>query len=240
MEQQRSKHWGGTAYPIPSLSSLRSRFVDLPAESLISGRCELRRDPINSAHVCHLVAFLQVCSQRAGSRPSGVGLLIAGRDTQGCHLYQVCPSGNLYDHVATAIGMALWQTRRSPLYPKLFWQLQFFHLTFRGEITSFKNIFGKFSFSDGQPASKRYNFTRAARAEGGNFGASHERHLHIAVVGVEMPFRVLDEDELRSPLAELAADTRWTCILLWHDCHWLWTAKKRFLHWLDYVGGMDI
>ena len=30
----------------------------------------------------------------------------------------------------------------------------------------------------------------------------------IAVVGVEMPFRVLDEDELRSPLAELAADTR--------------------------------
>lgn len=46
----------------------------------------------------------QSISQRAGSRPSGIGLLIAGKDQTGCHLYQVCPSGNLYDHVASAIG----------------------------------------------------------------------------------------------------------------------------------------
>ena len=29
----------------------------------------------------------------------------------------------------------------------------------------------------------------------------------VAVVGVEIPFRVLDEDELSSPLAELTTDT---------------------------------
>ena len=31
-------------------------------------------------------------------------MLIAGVDDQGTHLYQTCPSGNLYDHVAAAIG----------------------------------------------------------------------------------------------------------------------------------------
>tara|TARA_B100000405_G_scaffold142631_1_gene99843 strand:+ start:4346 stop:4726 length:381 start_codon:yes stop_codon:yes gene_type:complete len=46
----------------------------------------------------------QVVSQRAGSRPPGIGLLISGKDAKGCHLYQVCPSGNLYNHNAIAIG----------------------------------------------------------------------------------------------------------------------------------------
>jgi hypothetical protein len=31
-------------------------------------------------------------------------MLIAGIDEQGCHLYQTCPSGNLYNHIAAAIG----------------------------------------------------------------------------------------------------------------------------------------
>ena len=46
----------------------------------------------------------QISTQRSGARPSGVGMLIAGVDDQGTHLYQTCPSGNLYDHVAAAIG----------------------------------------------------------------------------------------------------------------------------------------
>lgn len=39
-------------------------------------------------------------------RPFGVGLLIASYDTtrQTPHLYQTCPSGNLYEFVASAIG----------------------------------------------------------------------------------------------------------------------------------------
>ena len=49
----------------------------------------------------------QISTQRSGARPSGVGMLIAGVDDQGTHLYQTCPSGNLYDHVAAAIGANL-------------------------------------------------------------------------------------------------------------------------------------
>lgn len=37
-------------------------------------------------------------------RPFGVGLLVASVDKNGPHLYQTCPSGNLYEYYASAIG----------------------------------------------------------------------------------------------------------------------------------------
>ncbi len=37
-------------------------------------------------------------------RPYGVGLLVAGYDVNGPHLYQTCPSGNVYEYYASAIG----------------------------------------------------------------------------------------------------------------------------------------
>lgn len=46
----------------------------------------------------------QVSTQRASKRPFGVGLLIAGYDSTGPHLYQTCPSGNYYEYRAMAIG----------------------------------------------------------------------------------------------------------------------------------------
>ncbi len=46
----------------------------------------------------------QVSTQMASKRPYGVGLLIAGYDETGPHLFQTCPSGNYYEYLATAIG----------------------------------------------------------------------------------------------------------------------------------------
>jgi len=46
----------------------------------------------------------QVPTQRYGRRPFGVGLLVAGYDSQGPHIYQTCPSANFYDCKAMAIG----------------------------------------------------------------------------------------------------------------------------------------
>jgi len=37
-------------------------------------------------------------------RPFGVGLLVASVDKNGPHLYQTCPSGNMYEYYASAIG----------------------------------------------------------------------------------------------------------------------------------------
>lgn len=46
----------------------------------------------------------QECTQSYVRRPYGVGLLVAGVDKTGPHLYQTCPSGNVYEYKAHAIG----------------------------------------------------------------------------------------------------------------------------------------
>ncbi|CAG0894017.1 unnamed protein product [Cyprideis torosa] len=47
---------------------------------------------------------MQMCTQRYDRRPYGVGLLVAGYDEKGPHLYQTCPSANYFDCKAMAIG----------------------------------------------------------------------------------------------------------------------------------------
>lgn len=46
----------------------------------------------------------QVFTQKAQKRPYGVGLLVAGCDKTGPHLYETKPSGDFYEYVAQAIG----------------------------------------------------------------------------------------------------------------------------------------
>eukprot|EP01132_Coremiostelium_polycephalum_P002830 gene2830-3516_t len=46
----------------------------------------------------------QIHTQRYGRRPYGVGLLVAGYDQLGAHIYQTCPSGNFYDYKSISIG----------------------------------------------------------------------------------------------------------------------------------------
>ena len=40
----------------------------------------------------------QVKTQKGSKRPYGVGLLIAGIDSNGPHLFETCPSGNYYEY----------------------------------------------------------------------------------------------------------------------------------------------
>lgn len=47
---------------------------------------------------------MQECTQSYVRRPYGVGLLVAGFDKTGPHLYQTCPSGNYFEFEAMAIG----------------------------------------------------------------------------------------------------------------------------------------
>lgn len=47
---------------------------------------------------------MQVCTQRYDRRPYGVGLLVAGYDDQGPHIFQTCPSANFFDCKAMSIG----------------------------------------------------------------------------------------------------------------------------------------
>ncbi|KAL6995704.1 RNA polymerase-associated factor [Sarracenia purpurea var. burkii] len=54
--------------------------------------------------VVQLADKAQVCTQRSWKRPFGVGLLVAGLDESGAHLYYNCPSGNYFEYQAFAIG----------------------------------------------------------------------------------------------------------------------------------------
>lgn len=47
---------------------------------------------------------MQTPTQIYGRRPYGVGLLIAGYDETGAHIYETCPSANYFDCRAMAIG----------------------------------------------------------------------------------------------------------------------------------------
>ena len=54
--------------------------------------------------VATVSAKMQIPTQRYGRRPFGVGILVAGYDEQGPHIYQLCPSANYYNCKAMAIG----------------------------------------------------------------------------------------------------------------------------------------
>ena len=72
-------------------------------------------DACNRRHACSALprqdptrltreARAQVCTQSSSSRPFGVGLLVAGVDQTGPHIYYNCPSGNYFEYKAMTIG----------------------------------------------------------------------------------------------------------------------------------------
>jgi len=70
---------------------LDSRYVfesPLPVSRLVSATAEKMQKP----------------TKVYGRRPFGVGLLVAGYDNQGSHIYQLCPSANYFDCKAMSIG----------------------------------------------------------------------------------------------------------------------------------------
>ncbi|KAG7757044.1 hypothetical protein KL947_003263 [Ogataea haglerorum] len=61
--------------------------------------------PLNVAKAVYSIADkAQDNTQSAGGRPYGVGLLVAGIDENGAHLYEFQPSGSVLEYVGAAIG----------------------------------------------------------------------------------------------------------------------------------------
>lgn len=54
--------------------------------------------------MARLSSKMHKCTLFYGRRPFGVGLLVAGYDVNGPHIYHACPSANYYDCRAMAIG----------------------------------------------------------------------------------------------------------------------------------------
>ena len=70
---------------------------------MVADKCQVARGKC-SGRCISITMSLQVCTQRASARPYGVGLLVAGLDQTGPHIYYNCPSGNYYEYKAMTIG----------------------------------------------------------------------------------------------------------------------------------------
>jgi 20S proteasome subunit alpha 6 len=137
--------------------------------------------------VSRLVAMIgnksQIATQRYGRRPFGVGLLIAGFDEKGAHIYQTCPSANYFDCKAMAIG-ARSQSARTYLERNLdkFPECSVEELVLHG--------------------------LRALRDTLPNEVSLTTKNCSIGIVGLNTPFTVSDDDQVQSFLHMIEGEPR--------------------------------
>jgi len=126
---------------------------------------------------------MQACTQRYDRRPYGVGLLIAGYDEEGPHVYQTCPSANYFDCKAMSIG-ARSQSARTYLEK----HLDEFKDSSLNELVRH----GILSLRECLPNDLELN----------------EKNLSIAIVGKDKQFKVHDDSDIAQYLELLTPAER--------------------------------
>lgn len=125
----------------------------------------------------------QAGTQGYDKRPMGVGLLIAGYDTSGAHIYQTCPSANYYDCKAMSIGSRS-QSARTYLEK----HLDEFKSVSLNELVRH----GLLALRECLPNDLELN----------------DKNLSIAVVGKDRKFEIFDDDNIEQWLALITAEER--------------------------------
>jgi len=165
----------------------------LAADARIFSRY-MRNECLNSKYaynspmpVSRLVSLIgsksQIPTQRYGRRPFGVGLLVAGYDDLGTHLYQTCPSANYYECKAMAIG-ARSQSARTYLEKHL-------------------NEFPTNSLDD-----LIRHALRALRDTLPNEIELSTKNVSVAIVGKDLPFTIYNDDNVKPYLDSIESDSR--------------------------------
>lgn len=113
----------------------------------------------------------------------GVGLLIAGYDTSGAHIYQTCPSANYYDCKAMSIGSRS-QSARTYLEKHLD---EFKGLTLNDLVRH-----GLLALRECLPNDLELN----------------DKNLSIAVVGKDRKFEIYDDENIQQWLDLITAEER--------------------------------
>merc|ERR1712048_408767 len=121
----------------------------------------------------------QKCTQFSSSRPFGVGLLVAGYDRTGAHIYQTCPSGNVWEYNSMAIGSRAQSAK-----------------------TYLERNFDKF---EDLPMDELVRHALLALRESAGSTDLTSDNVAIGVVGKDMPFTMMDEDQLTSFLEAMEA-----------------------------------
>jgi len=124
----------------------------------------------------------QIPTQRYGRRPFGVGLLVAGYDDLGPHLYQTCPSANYYECKSMAIG-ARSQSARTYLE---------------------KNLT---AFPDASLDELIKHALRALRDTLPNEIELSTKNCSLGIVGKDVPFTIYDDDKMKPYLDAIEGDS---------------------------------
>lgn len=116
----------------------------------------------------------QVYTQKQEKRPYGVGLLVIGFDKTGAHVYETSPSGNFFEYKAQAMG-ARSQSARTYLEK----HFESFDGCSRDELLN-----------------HGLNALKSVSAKG-----LTSKNVTVAFVGKDVPFTVLEDDDVRPFLA---------------------------------------
>eukprot|EP00088_Acartia_fossae_P036900 TRINITY_DN380_c0_g2_i1.p1 TRINITY_DN380_c0_g2~~TRINITY_DN380_c0_g2_i1.p1 ORF type:complete len:284 (-),score=75.42 TRINITY_DN380_c0_g2_i1:88-939(-) len=126
---------------------------------------------------------MQICTQRYVKRPYGVGLLVAGYDDLGPHIFQTCPSANYYDCRAMAIGARSQAAR-----------------------TYLEKFLDQLGDCDMEELIK--HGLRALRDTLPNEVDLTNKNVSVAVVGKGMPFTIYDDAKVEPFLAGIEGEER--------------------------------
>ncbi|KAL6007178.1 RNA polymerase-associated factor [Asimina triloba] len=118
-----------------------------------------------------------VCTQRSWKRPYGVGLLVAGLDESGAHLYYNCPSGNYFEYEAFAIGSRSQAAK-----------------------TFLERKFENFANYSSDELVKDALFAIKETLQGEKFTSSI---CTVAVVGINEPFHIIDQQTVEQLIESL-------------------------------------
>lgn len=124
----------------------------------------------------------QVNTQRYSKRPYGVGLLVAGYDSTGSHLFETSPSGMYFEYVAMALGS---RSQSSKTYLEKHFE----------------------QFADMRLEKLVECGVTALRASIAQDNELTVDNLSIAIVGKDHPLRELKLDEVRQYLERVPAQT---------------------------------
>ncbi|CEM31098.1 unnamed protein product [Vitrella brassicaformis CCMP3155] len=124
----------------------------------------------------------QANTQRMGKRPYGVGLLVAGSDMTGPHLFETCPSGNYFEYEAMALGSRC-QSAKTYL---------------EKHFKTFKEVSVDDLIMHALKALKKASETADDEITA--------ESVDIAIVGAEQKFKILSNEELQVYLDRLASE----------------------------------
>lgn len=118
----------------------------------------------------------QVGTQRSWKRPYGVGLMSAGYDENGAHIYYNCPSGNYYEYKAFAMGS---RSQAAKTYMER------------------RVVSEDGPARDGMSMDDLIGHALKALHSTIQDGDLNEKNCSVAVVGVDQPFTLLEGDALK-------------------------------------------